>query len=238
MIVRLEPERVRRTLRKNLATSFGLTLAVGLPLPRPMLDRVAQLRDQIELLLPGRFRWYAPDHLHATVLALLRGRYREWPPLQRHELPADLDGFVETLNACFGALQPFTLDLDRLLLTPDGQVLAVGPDPGRVRQRVAERLAPFPGLDRPKDPEGWHITLGCLQTPAPTATKAEQASFEGSWAELRASSLGAMVVDQVWLVHYADRTLSRIVGKTPLRLGRPDNLTADRLQDVLGVGPN
>lgn len=220
MIGRLDPERVRRTLHKNLATSFGLTLAVGLPFPRPMLDRLAQLRNQIEALLPGHFRWYAPDHLHATVLALLRGRYREGPPLQRHELPADFDGFVETLNACFDALQPFTIDLDRLLLTPDGQVLALGPDPGRVRQQVAERLASFPGLDRPKDPDGWHITLGCLQTPLPIATEAKQAGFEVSWTELRASSLGAIVVDQVWLVHYADRTLSRIVGKTPIRLGR------------------
>lgn len=237
MIVRLEPERMRRTLRKNLTTSFGLTLAVGPPLPQPMLDRVVQLQNQIELLLPGRFRWYAPEHLHATVLALLRSRYREWPPLQCHELPADLDGFVETLNACFGELQPFPLDLDRLLVTPDGQVRVGGSDPGRVRQRFAERLASFPGLDRPKDADGWHITLGFLQMPAPAA-EAEQANFEDSWAELRTCSLGTMLVDQVWLVHYADRTLSRIVGKTPLRLGRLDRLTADRFLSVLGIGPN
>ena len=223
-------------MNKNLATSFGLTLVVGLPFPRPMLVRAAQLREQIEALLPGRFRWYAPDHLHATVMAPLRGRYREGPPLQRDEFPEDLDGFVKALNLCFDALRPFPLKLDRLRLASDGRMLALGPDAGQVRQRVAERLASFPGLDQPKGSDGWHVTLGYLQTPTPFATEAEQADFEVGWAELQTSLLGVMVVDRVWLVHYADRTLSRIVGQAPLLLGRPNTLTPDSLLAALGIG--
>ena len=80
------------------------------------------------------------------------------------------------------------------------------------------------------------MTLGYLQTPAPFATEAEQAGFEVGWAELQASSLGAVEVDRVWLVHYADRTLSRIVGKAPLLLGRPNALTSDGLLVALGIG--
>ena len=133
-------------------------------------------------------------------------------------------------------LVPFLLELDRLLLAPDGRMLALGPDAGQVRQRVAERLASFPGLDRPKDLGGWHVTLGYLQTPTPFATEAEQADFEVGWAELQTSLLGVIVVDRVWLVHYADRTLSRIVGKAPLLLGRPNTLTPDSLLAALGIG--
>lgn len=230
----LDPTRMQTTLDKNLATSYGLTLVVGLPFPRPVLVRVAQLREQIDALLPGRFRWYALEHLHATVMAPLRGRYRDAPPLRCEDLPADLAGFVEVLNTCFSALQPFTLELDRLLLTPDGRMLALGPDAGQVRQRVAERLASFPGLDQPKDLDGWHVTLGYLQTPTPFATEAERADFQVGWAELQTSLPGVVVVDRVWLVHYANRTLSRIVGKAPL-LGQTNTLTPDSLLAALGI---
>ena len=235
MTLVLDPKRMQTTLSKNQATSFGLTLVVGLPFPRPILASILRLRVQTETLLPGRFRWYALDHLHATVMAPLRGRYRDAPPLRREDLPADLDGFVEALNTCFSALQPFTLELDRLLLTPDGRMLALGPDAGLVRQRVAERLTSLPGLDQPKNSDGWHVTLGYLQTPTPFATEAEQADFQVGWAELQTCLPGVVVVDRVWLVHYADRTLSRIVGKVPLLLGQPNTLTPDNLLATLGI---
>jgi hypothetical protein len=236
MTLVLDPKRMQTTLNKNLATSYGLTLVVGLPFVPAILAQVAQLQAQIEALLPKRFRWYELDRLHATVFAPLRGRYRHGPPLQRDELPADLDAFAEALNLCFGAMQPFRLALDRLHLAPDGRMLALGADPGCAQQHVAERLASFPGLDRPKVLEGWHVTLGYLRAPAPFGTAAEQASFELCWSKPQSNSLGAVLVDRVWLVHYGDRTLNWIVGKAPLLLGRPNALTADRLIVALGIG--
>jgi hypothetical protein len=236
MTLDLAPERMQATLNKNLATSYGLTLVLGLPFPRPLLVRTAQLWEQVEALLPGRFRWYAPDHLHATVMAPLRGRYREAPPLQRHELPADLARFTSALNDCFSALRPFRLEMDSLHLKPDGRLLALGADLSHVRQRVAECLASFPEMDRPKDLAEWHATIGYLQTPEPFTTEAERAGFEVGWSELEASSLGEVEVERVWLVHYADRTLSRIEGKIPLLLGRPNTLTPDSLLAALGIG--
>jgi hypothetical protein len=236
MPLRLDPERMRATLSKILSTSFGLSLVVGLPFVQPIRTRAAQLEAQIEALLPGRFRWYEPDHSHATVTAPLRGRYRDRPPLQRYELPADLAGFAEALNHCFDALQPFSLDLDRLYLAADGRMLALGADPGQVRMIVAGCLSLFPGLDQPKDLHGWHVTLGYLQTPTPFATEAEQDRFQVRWAKLQVRSLGTMEVDRVWLVHYADRTMRRIVGKVPLLLGGPNELTAYSLPDGLGIG--
>jgi hypothetical protein len=236
MTLVLNSKRIQATRDKNLAISFGLTLVVGLPFVPAILAQVAQLQARIEALLPGRFRWYELDHLHATVMAPLRGRYREGPPLQRHELPADLEGFFEALNQCFIAIEPFLLNLDGVRLTVDGRLLTLGADPSHVRQRVAERLASFPGMDRPKDLDEWHATIGYLQTPEPFTIEAERAGFEVGWSELQASSLGEVEVERIWLVHYADRTLSRIVGKAPLLLGRPNMLTPDSLLAALGIG--
>jgi 2'-5' RNA ligase len=237
MTVKLDPGKVQATLDKNQATSFGLTLVIGLPCSQPICNRATQLQAQIEALLPGRCRWYAPDHLHATVMAPLRGRYRADPPLQRPELPGDLDGFAAALNRGFAALQPFPLELDRLLLASNGLVLALGPDPGHVRQQVAQYLAPFPDLDPPQDSDGWHVTLGHLETAAPFATTTEQSRFETGWRELqKADALGRMTVEQVWLVHYANRTLTKIIGRVPLLLGRPNARSADVLLDELRIG--
>lgn len=226
----LDSQQMQMTQSKNLATSYGLTLVVGLPFPPSLLAQVTRLEERIDAAWPGGFRWRAPSHLHATVMAPLRGRYRAGPPLQRDELPADLAGFVEALNRCFTALDPFPLDLGWLCLAPDGRLLALGADPGRVRAQVAARLAPFAGLDRPKARTGWHMTLGDVQSPE-IAAGGERALGVASWAR----SLGALDVGQVWLVHYADRLLSQIVGKTPLQLGQPNVLTEASFLTALGI---
>jgi len=231
----LDPKKVQTTFDKNVATSFGLTLVVGLPFARPILERVAQIQTQAEALLPDRFHWYELDHLHATVIAPLRGRYRAEPPLQRHELPTDLDGFAETLGHAFSALQPFSLELDRLFVTSDGRLIALGSDPDRVWPRVADCLASFPGLDPPKRLDGWHVTLGYLQPPVPFVTEAEPEGFENEWGKIQASSLGSMIVDRVWLVHYADRMLSHIVGRVQWLLGQPNFISADELLRKLHI---
>jgi hypothetical protein len=44
-----------------------------------------------------------------------------------------------------------------------------------------------------------------------------------------------MTVQQVWLVHYANRTLDRIVGRISLTLGQTNFLTAERLLRELGI---
>jgi hypothetical protein len=44
-----------------------------------------------------------------------------------------------------------------------------------------------------------------------------------------------MTVKQVWLVHYANRMLNRIVGRVPLTLGQANSLTVENLLRELGV---
>ena len=80
------------------------------------------------------------------------------------------------------------------------------------------------------------MTFGYLGTPTPFANGAQQAGFEVDLAKLQFNSLSTMEADRVWLVHYADRTLSRMVGKAPLLLGRPNMLTPDSLLAALGIG--
>jgi hypothetical protein len=238
MAPELDPHRMRELLKKNLATSFGLTLVVGLPLAPPILAQLARVRAAVEAQLPGQYQWYASKHLHATVMPLLRGRYREAPPLQLHELPADLNSLADRLDDCFSALQPFRFAVDRLEFMPDGRLLALGADPGHVRRQVAERLASLARLDPPKDLGDWHVTVGYLATPSPFASEAERAGFEAGLARLQAGSPSAMEVHQVWLVHYADRTLDRIVGRIPLPVGSPIGLTSDYILTRLAIGPH
>ena len=42
---------------------------------------VYDIQQQLESLATGRFTEYDLDHLHATLVASLRGRYRDFPPL-------------------------------------------------------------------------------------------------------------------------------------------------------------
>ena len=47
--------------------------------------------------------------------------------------------------------------------------------------------------------------------------------------------IGRVTVRHIWLVHYANRTLDRIVGKIRFALGRSNPLTAERLFEGLGI---
>ena len=116
-------------------------------------------------------------------------------PCNANELPADLDGFLKPLNVCFDAMPPFPLDLDRLHLTPDGRMLALGTDPAPCDCGWPSAWYRSRVLDRPIDT----VRLACdpgqsSDAHEPFATEAEQAGFEHGWVELQASSLGAVEV--------------------------------------------
>jgi len=66
-------------------------------------------------------------------------------------------------------------------------------------------------------------------------TDEERARFETALAQFIDTPVSRMTVGQVWLVHYANRTLNRIVGKVPFTLGRANALTVERLLQKLGV---
>ena len=221
--------------QKNAATSYGLTLVAGLPLPCLICDRIGHVQAQIEGLLPDRFTWYSQDQLHATVIAPLLGRYRESPPLRCDELPADLDGFVEALGRCFDNLLPFAVTFAKILLTSHGLLIAAGSDETHVRQSVAQCLKPYPELDAPKNLEEWHITLGYLHTPIPFDTAHEQTRFAAALADLHDDLPFSIEIGQVWLVHYSNRTLNRILGKTPFVLGQTHARTAEAVINDLGI---
>jgi hypothetical protein len=229
------PERVQQNILKNLSTSYGLTLVAGLPFSDALREGFAQVQSQLEQLAPGCFTWYHTGHLHTTLLAPLRGRYRESPPLRRDELPADLDRFVHTTGRCFESMRPFSLTFDRLLLTSHGLALALAPDTDCVRRRVAACLQPFPELDPPKHLDEWHVTLGYLRTTTPFASEDEQTRFEAGLARLQDGPPLQLAVDGLWLVHYANRMLDRIVGRVALALGRPNFLDPDLVLADLGI---
>ena len=57
-------EQTRQTIYKNTATSYGLTLVIGLPFPAAIRKQIQNVQNQLDALAPGRFTWYGTDHLH------------------------------------------------------------------------------------------------------------------------------------------------------------------------------
>ena len=229
-----DEEKIQQTIHKNTATSYGLTLVIGLPFPAEIGSRIQHIQDQLEALAPDRFTWYSLDQLHATLIAPLRGRYRQWPPLQREELPADLQGFVHDLAGFFAQCQPLSLELAGVSVRSEG-LFMVNAIANFTRQRLASDLQKYPELDAPKDLKGLHVTIGFLNTPRPFNTEAERLRFDSAMASLTDAPIGRMTVERVWLVHYADRTLHHVLGRVLFYLGRSNAVTAEALLRDLGV---
>lgn len=231
----IDPDRTALNIAKNTATSYGLTLVAAFPPPSAMCASIQRVQGQIEQLLPQRFTWYAADWLHVTLLALLRGRYREQPPLQRDELPCDLEGFVQVLSRSFAQLQPFSLNLSGLHLTQGGLVLVNAFAAVQVRELLVEGLSSYPELDLFVHPERLHLTIGYLNIPTPFVDAAEEARFAQDLSRVEDVDFGVVLVDQVWLVHYANRRLSHVAGKVSFHLGVSNALTPERLTKELAI---
>jgi len=223
---------VQRTIRKNAATSYGLSLVIGLPFPDEICHQIERIQRRLEALAPGRFTWYGLEHLHATLFAPLRGRYREWPPLQREELPADLEGFAQDVTHFFAQLKPFSLELAGVRVSRDGVAQVVG---NTLVQRLASSLHRHPELDEPKHCAGLHVAIGFLNRVPPFDTDEEQARLAVALDQFAHMPVGQVTVQHVRLVHYANRTLSHIVGTMSLALGQANTLPAERLLRELGI---
>ena len=59
--------------------------------------------------------------------------------------------------------------------------------------------------------------------------------FGQTLAQFKDVPFGKMLVQQVWLVHYANRTLDQILGKVPFTLGQANVITGERLLRELGI---
>jgi hypothetical protein len=231
----LDEERVKQAIRKNQATSYGLTLVAGLPFPTDICSRVERIQRQLEALAPGHFCWYGAHHFHVTLVAPLRGRYRDRPALQREELPADLQGFAGDLARFFASQPPFSVELGRANITPDGTVVVdVASENGLVHQ-LATILRQYPALDQPKHVGNLHTSIGYLNIVHPFAADDGRSHLEDLMPQLIDIPVGRMAVQQAWLVHYADRTLNRIVGKTLYTLGQTRVVAVKQWLQELGI---
>ena len=233
--LQFDKERIELNIAKNTATSYGLTLVAAFPPPPALCDSIQHIQHQSEQLLPQCFTWYARDWLHVTLLALLRGRYRDYPPLQRAELPADVDGFARDLSEMFVQLRPFSLTLSGLTFTRGGLVLVDASDAIQIREQLAHPLRHHTQLDPPQHPEHLHVTIGYCNVPSPFRTDEEQMAFQTGVARIEAADLGTIEVERVWLAHYANRTLSYVIGKVPFGLGGATSLPVDDLLATLGI---
>ncbi len=226
-------EKLREAVQRNTETSYGLTLAIGLPFQVEICDRIKDIQQRIENLAPKKCTWYTVDQMHATVVAPLRGRYRPAPALQREELPTNLDSFVSDLDTLFTSLQPFTLKLAHVNITEDGLVVLAG---NASVEKAAFSLPDYPELDQPKHKNGsWFVTIGYLLTTEPFSSETARIEFAEGFERIKNRTIGSTKIQHVWLVHYANRTLSHIIGKASFALGSPNTLTAKQLLAYLAI---
>lgn len=229
-LVTINPDEVYTTIHKNSVSSYGVTLVAGMPFPPPISEQIKAQQERFDRYAPGRFIWYSSDHLHITLVALVRGRYREAQPVRSAELAEDLPNYLDRFNSVFSQIHPFTLELGCPTITPSGSVIIKVNEPG---QLIVPLLRRSLALDQPPASINLHISLGYLSTPTLFTEEAEQQRFAEDYAQLAQCTLGCLTVQQVWLVHYANRMLNRIVGKIPLQLGQPNQLTVEQLLENL-----
>jgi 6-phosphofructokinase 1 len=228
--ITINPDEVYTTIHKNSVSSYGLTLVAGMPFPATISEQIKEKQERLDRCAPDRFIWYSSDHLHITLVPLVRGRYREAQPVRSTELAADLPNYICRLNSALSQVQPFTLALGCPTITPGGSVII---KVSETTQRIVPALRQSLALDQPPANVHLHISIGYLNTPMLFNEEAEQQRFEEGYAYLSECPLGGFTVEQIWLVHYANRMLNRIVGKIPLTLGQPDQLTVDQLLENL-----
>jgi hypothetical protein len=96
-------------------------------------------------------------------------------------------------------------------------------------------LHKYPEIDEAKYHPGLHVAIGFLRRVPPFDTDKEQVCFAAELDKFTHTPIGSLKVQQIWLVHYANRTLNRIIGKIPLVLGRTNTLAAERLLRELGI---
>lgn len=219
---------------RNAALGYGLTLVAGLPLPPAITAGALAVQAQVEDRLPDRFVWYGASHLHITLAALLRTRYRAAPPLTLAEIPSDLGGFIDALAETFSKLQPFTLTLGRTHLDEEGVLLIDMRGGNNVREALHHLLQRYTELDPPKHKAGsLHMSLGFLCDP----NIVKRIDIKRNDVVLPVFSVQTFRVSRVWLVHYANRTLNRILGRVAFELGMPNHLTAETFLQALRIAP-
>jgi 6-phosphofructokinase 1 len=229
-LVAINPDEVYTTIHKNSVSSYGLTLVAGMPFPATISEQIKEQQEQLDRCAPGRFIWYSSDHLHITLVALVRGRYREAQPVRSTELAEDLPNYIGRFNHVLDQIRPFPLELGCPTITASGSVIIKVNEPA---QSIVPTLRKSLALDQPPASINLHISMGYLSTPMLFSEEAEQQRFEAGYAQLTERALGCITVQQVWLVHYANRMLNRIVGKIPLDLGQPNQLTVEQLLESL-----
>jgi hypothetical protein len=118
-------------------------------------------------------------------------------------------------------------------ITEDGLVVVSG---NAQIEKSAFSLPNYPELDQPKHKNGgWAITIGYLQIAEPFYSEVQREEFARGFEHIRNRTIGRTKIQQVWLIHYANRTLSHIIGKVPFVLGGSNSLTAEQLLERLEI---
>lgn len=234
MDVTIDEARIQRMLQKNQATSYGLTLVVGLPFAQAFREQAAALQEELEKVAAGAFTWYQPAQMHATVYAPKRGDYARSGPLRGEEMPG-LDAYLAHLAGHYAQLAPFVAQLGTPTLTPDG-VLIFHEMQGMARPAPPLPALPPAWLDKPKHSGGGLVcSIGYLRQPERLQAAERRAAISETLVAANGQGATAAPIEHVWLVHYRTRTLGDIVGRLAFPLGRRQEMDSAQMYAALGL---
>jgi hypothetical protein len=232
----INPEEVRTTITKNQSLSYGLTLVAGLPLPTQLSRTIQQAQALLENSLEGRFIWYQPTQMHVTLSALLRGRYRQFPPLERNDLPSNIDTFFNEFQDFLATQAPLQIQWHEFNLMPNGLLICRAQCSKGFSDRLINLLWKYPTFNlHQKDPYDLHLTIGYLTTPEPFLNAKEGYLFKKTLLNLQEDEMETYQVDRVWLIHYANRTLNSILGKISFILGKQAPMKSEHILHLLQI---
>lgn len=234
MDLTIDEARIQRMLRKNQATSYGLTLVVGLPFAQAFQERATALQEELEKVAAGAFAWYQPAQMHATVYAPKRGDYARSGPLRGEEIPG-LDAYLAHLAGHYAQLAPFAAQMGTPTLTPDG-VLIFHEVQGIARPTPPPPAMPPAWLDQPKHSGGGLVcSIGYLRQPERLQAAETRAAISETLAAASGQGATAAPIERVWLVHYRTRTLGNIVGRLAFPLGQRQEMERAQMCAALGL---
>ena len=127
-----------------------------------------------------------------------------YPPIWKGFIPIFVaSSAISSLFPCYS----------RVFSSDRGHVAVSVHDGHDIQKRIATTFAHYPELHHPDRFDDLHVTLGYLNAPGESLTDAEMGFLSEGFGEIENLPIGEMLVDKVWLVHYANRTLNRILGR-------------------------
>ncbi|MCX5667230.1 MAG: radical SAM protein [Candidatus Omnitrophica bacterium] len=219
------PVDYERYHRKNdpATNEYGVTMVAGLPVSEGALGVKSIISGVVSSFAgDGNFIPYDAAHTHATISAILRSRDEKIVSLAHENGPINTDKVLDMVKET----KPFTVKFTNVKISGHGGITLRGVATAEtaenllsLRKRLAKE-ANFESRNSDQTAE-LHVSLGHIRNFDKLSREDKEAlaqMIEDALKKL--PDFGTLKVNQVSLVYYQHRSLSKIINKIPLEFGK------------------